>query len=302
MATIDIIIPAYNVGAFIAETIHSVLQQTLMPSRIIIVDDASTDNTVEEIRKINHPLVELICHETNQGVSKTRNDGIAVSTGEYIAFLDGDDIWHPQKLEKQIHAFQTTDIDNVGCVYVAHDFLIQDNAPLTHRPKAPKYRGAIHNDLMHGNCITGSSSSIMFSRASLAQTGFFDENLIFGEDWDFWLRASLYFNFDFVPEKLVSIRLHPNSSQRRYFASKQKRIINDQLALLGKANAPLSAYAHCYRHILYSQFMDNTLPLWQRLSLWHAIQSYPSPEPIPLYLVIKTYILTLLKILKDFVK
>ena len=104
-SSIDVIIPAYNASKYIAETIESVLAQTLLPNKIIIVDDGSTDDTVEIVEKFYFDLIEVISIP-NGGVSQARNVGIHASNADYIAFLDADDLWEPEKLSAQAQALE----------------------------------------------------------------------------------------------------------------------------------------------------------------------------------------------------
>ena len=99
---VSVVIPSYNSGKFISETLKSVSSQTYEEIEIIVVDDCSTDNTIEIIKKHNDPRLVLIQLEKNKGVANARNVGIANSKGTYIAFVDSDDVWIKDKLKKQI--------------------------------------------------------------------------------------------------------------------------------------------------------------------------------------------------------
>lgn len=99
---VSIITPTYNCSNYVASTIHSVLAQTLQDFEIIIVDDCSIDNTVEVIQRIKDERIKLFVNEKNMGPAYSRNKALMYASGEYVAFLDGDDLWFPDKLEKQI--------------------------------------------------------------------------------------------------------------------------------------------------------------------------------------------------------
>src|SRR3954451_14848952 len=102
-AAISVIIPSYNSARWISEAVDSVLAQTLVPQQIIVVDDGSRDDTRSRVRRYGPP-VEYI-YQPNQGVSAARNTGMQAATGEFVAFLDADDVWHPRKAEFQLRVF-----------------------------------------------------------------------------------------------------------------------------------------------------------------------------------------------------
>lgn len=105
---VSIIAPMYNIESFVIETINSVLNQTYSNFELILIDDKSPDNTVKEVKNFDDPRIRLIVNEQNLGAGETRNVGIRAATGDMIAFLDADDRWYPQKLEKQISFMQET--------------------------------------------------------------------------------------------------------------------------------------------------------------------------------------------------
>ena len=97
---ISVIIPTYNRAKTNRDCIDSVINQMLMPKEIIVVDDCSINDTLQVVKHYNHPLVKIIQLQKNSGAQKARNEGIKAATGEWIAFLDSDDLWLPEYLEK----------------------------------------------------------------------------------------------------------------------------------------------------------------------------------------------------------
>ncbi|WP_157547625.1 glycosyltransferase family 2 protein [Hymenobacter sp. DG25A] len=113
---VSILLPVYNVEDFIHKTIYSLLNQTYQDLEIIVVDDRSTDRTVEKIREINDPRIKLIVNETNLGRAGSDNVGMQYVKGEYVAKMDGDDICHPERLARQVAVLDSRpDINVVGC-------------------------------------------------------------------------------------------------------------------------------------------------------------------------------------------
>src|SRR5580698_1608036 len=104
MPTASIVMPCYNAGRFVEQSIQAVLRQSLADFELIVVDDASTDNSVELIRELKQKdkRIKLLIHRENLGASRSRNDGLRMANGSYIGFCDADDIWKPEKLSSQI--------------------------------------------------------------------------------------------------------------------------------------------------------------------------------------------------------
>jgi glycosyltransferase involved in cell wall biosynthesis len=205
---ISIIIPAYNTAHLIGRSITSVLSQTYQYFDVIVVDDGSTDNLNEALARFNDNRIRSIRHEANRGGSAARNTGINAAKGEYIAFLDSDDEWLPEKLEKQIDVSQKSSND-VGMVYTGWRWMREKDGKII-QDKIPAHRGNLHQLLLSVDCI-GSMSTPLIKTALLRFIGGFDENLPARQDWDLWLRLSKVCKFDFVPEVLVYYHVHPES-------------------------------------------------------------------------------------------
>lgn len=236
---ISVLIPAYNYGHYLQETIASVESQSYPDWEIILVDDCSTDNTFEIARTYQEKLKDkfvYIRNAINAGVSKSRNSALNVARGEYIAFLGADDRWHPAKLEKQLAMFEadgsTVDIIHTGVEPFADSeavkFLesgqsaiksIDFWAHMWNREflkLQAKYKSNYFDIFRLGN-FTCFSSYIMRRRV-LSILGGFDETLGYqAEDWLLLLNSSLLFKFKFLPECLTYYRIHPQSYTARTF-------------------------------------------------------------------------------------
>lgn len=221
--TIDVIIPVYNGLPYVIKTLQSVIDQTLRPTQVIIVNDGSTDGTLEELKKIQKDFTTfpiIILNKENAGHSSATNMGIRASTSEYIALVDADDLWHPTKLEKQMSVFMKSTDPKLGVVYTDYANIDGSDAPLLSCPRVeldPTARGQIFDILLlRGNLINGSNSAVLMKRQVFSDHGFFDENLRCGEDWEMWIRISQTYYFDFFPEVLTYIRRHStNLSNQR---------------------------------------------------------------------------------------
>lgn len=183
MAKVSVIIPTYNRGNLIARALDSVLAQTFKDFDVTIIDDGSTDNTKEVIKpyegKVNY------IYQKNGGISAARNRGIAESTGQYIAFLDSDDYWAPQKLEVQSKVLD--DHPKVGIVYGRMPIVNEHGDVLGMKPNGVSGKNFQELLRVWGDLPT---SSVMTRRECFERVGVFDNNLPPMEDIDMWLRIA----------------------------------------------------------------------------------------------------------------
>lgn len=201
---ISVIIPTYNYDQFIKRAIESVLKQDYKNIEVIICDDGSTDKTKLIIRKLLNDKRVSYYFQPNKGLSAARNLGINKAKGKYLAFLDSDDYWMPGKLSSQFKLFQRN--QKLGLVYCFHYWVDLQGKIIGKKIK--KYRGNIWPNLLQGNLISGSGSSVLIKKICFKKVGVFDQTLSACEDWDMWLRISKVFQVDFVPRFLVNITQH----------------------------------------------------------------------------------------------
>lgn len=203
--TISVIIPSFNYGKFIGEAIESVLAQTYPIHEAIVIDDGSSDNTEDVIKKFGAKVNYI--KQKNCGVSAARNNGVKNSSGDFIAFLDADDIWHSEKIAKQMAKF--AEDENVGLVHCGmHEF--DHTSGETVRLHLEGEEGWVADGLLlFGKpVVIVSGSAIVVSREAFLQSGGFDTNLIVAEDWDFCYRIARKFKVGFAREVLVEYRNH----------------------------------------------------------------------------------------------
>lgn len=179
---ISVVIPTYNRAHLIRESIQSVLDQTLQPYEIIIVDDFSTDNTEEVVNSFNSPIIKFVKNQRKKGANGARNTGILMAKGEFIAFHDSDDICQPQKNEKQyLFMKKNNDVDLCFCsLQTKNKFGGERNIP------NKKIRSSEISLLLKKNNFI--STQTIFVKACKAKETLFDENINRLQDWDFMLR------------------------------------------------------------------------------------------------------------------
>ncbi len=215
---IDVIIPTYNRRHTLGRAIDSVLIQSLKPTEIIIVDDGSTDGT-QELISINYPDITYIKSE-NKGVSAARNLGIKHSQSDWLAFLDSDDEWLPNKLEKQSAA-----ISNQKEYKVVHcdEIWFRNGNRVNSKIKHQKYGGSIFEKCLP-LCVV-SPSAVIIHRVLFKELGLFDENLPACEDYDLWLRiCALYPVLYLDAPLLIKYGGHEDQLSRKHWGMDRFRV------------------------------------------------------------------------------
>lgn len=202
---ISVIIPTCDRVHLLKRAVESVLNQSFVDFEIIIVDDHSNDSTLDYLDSIRDKRVRFIARSERGGGAVARNTGILAANGEYVAFLDDDDVWHPSKLQRQVELIQLQ--PEVGLVYAGavHMYLEGGNR---FKKFTPKFRGNIFKKLLERNVI-GTTSSIMVRRKALDEIGGFDESFPSCQDWDLYLRLTKNWSVDFVEEPQLNYYLHP---------------------------------------------------------------------------------------------
>jgi glycosyltransferase involved in cell wall biosynthesis len=207
--SVSVIIPTYNRAHYLRNAIESVLNQTFRPCELIVVDDHSSDNTFEVISGFGDSGVRGVRHEFNRGISAARNTGIIKSRGRYVAFLDDDDEWLPQKLEAQVGLIETSQAE-VGVVYCGYRILDRGTGDLI-RLHVPVGEDRLAEQLHFRNCI-GTCSSPLFRRECFEAVGLFDERLSYGEDWDVYIRVAARYRFKCIGPPLLNYYTHASAS------------------------------------------------------------------------------------------
>ena len=206
MPTISIIIPAYNARKTIIKTIESVRQQTHTDWELIIINDGSTDDTIEVAKSIEDSRIRVFDY-LNGGVATARNRGIERATGDYIAFLDADDTWTSNKLELQLKALQQNPQASVA--YSWTYFLYEATGVCS--PSEPIYhQGNVYTELLSNNFLCSGSNPLIRSEA-IDAVGFFDSSFPHCADWDYYLRLAGLYEFVVVPQHQIYYLQSANS-------------------------------------------------------------------------------------------
>lgn len=215
---VSVVIPTFNRVSTLRRALYSVLAQTVAVEEIIVVDDGSIDAT-EAMVQDDYPQVKYF-YQSNQGVSKARNEGIARSTSPWIALLDSDDEWLPNKLQKQFDALE----ENNGSVLCHTDEIwIRNGKRVNAMNKHQKYGGYIYDKCLPLCAI--SPSSVLIHRQLFEKVGLFDESLPACEDYDLWLRVCSRYPVLYVDEPMiVKYGGHEDQLSRQYWGMDRFRI------------------------------------------------------------------------------
>jgi glycosyltransferase involved in cell wall biosynthesis len=253
MPKVTVVVPVYNVSNYVQEALASLERQTFTDFEVLVIDDGSTDGTAYIVKSFCHrdPRFQLL-QKSNGGLSSARNYGIGHARGKYIALLDGDDVYHPDKLANHVSRLDTQ--ADIGVVYSASRAIRDDGKPtlitLSGKP--------VHfNPLLALLCknFIGHGSNGVFRRCLVDEIGRFDEQLRSWEDLDFWLRVAATQKWRFYREKriLCSYRVRPSGLS---FNLVQMRVCGEQVIQAAYERSPEliepilpTVYAYMYRYL-----------------------------------------------------
>ena len=200
---VSVVIPTHDRSHFLALTLASALWQENVDLEVIVVDDGSRDATGEIVAALHDPRVRLIRHETPEGVSSARNDGIDEAGGAWVAFLDDDDLWAPAKLRAQLRA-----ANGAGSAWAYTGVVKIDERQRVIGGRPPPSPQEVFARLGRWNLVPGGCSGVIAAREVLTAVGQFDRRLVNLADWDLWIRLARTGPPACAPDPLVAYRLH----------------------------------------------------------------------------------------------
>lgn len=238
--TVSVIIPTFNRRELVQQAIDSVLAQTFRDFELIVVDDGSTDDTDQALKKYGSQI--RYAFQANAGESVARQHGVELSSGQYLAFLDSDDRWLPEKLEHQVDALQTH--PDAGFAY-CWAYLIDNEGKRIALPPlgyGQNLTRATLQQLLENNFIVAASSSLIMRRDAYGSVNGFNQAIQFAEDWELCLRLAAKYKFIYQTWPLVEYRLHARGFLQRL--ENLDRMLQDHLRIIDGAIATLGASAH----------------------------------------------------------
>jgi glycosyltransferase involved in cell wall biosynthesis len=212
---VSAIIPTYNYAHYLATAIESVISQTCPIHEIIVVDDGSTDHTEEIVKTFGNKVIYI--KQPNAGLSAARNTGIRKATGDTLAFLDSDDVWYPEKIEKQLRVLDRD--PEIGIVYCGSREFDSESGQ-TIKVNLEGEEGWIADDLLlfESPTIVSIGSTGLARRETIDRIGFFDTDLKHSEDWDYSYRTARSYKVGFAREVLLDYRNHSSNMHKNVAA------------------------------------------------------------------------------------
>ncbi len=244
--TVSVIIPTYNRANYLKNSVQSVLYQTIKDIEIILINNYSTDNTLEVIRSFNDKRIKVINFKNGGVIARSRNQGMMQSSGKYIAFLDDDDMWCENKLELQIKYLAS--YPEFGAVYsnaIIIDEMGKRKGLLMNRGQAKE--GKVFKELLAGNFIA--TLTVLMRREIPESIGMLNEepSMIAVEDYEYWMRAALKFDFGYIDRPLAMYRVHSTSmSKTRSVALLRQKVLR---ALFDNGDVPAKFHDSIIRNI-----------------------------------------------------
>jgi len=220
---VSAIILTYNRAHMVTEAIDSVLNQTFKDFELIVVDNYSSDSTESVVKSYNDKRIRYFKHQNNGLIGVNRNYGIHKSRGEYIAFLDDDDLWLPEKLEKQVELLDSN--KELGLVY-SDTYIMDSNGNLrenTYFRRIKPARGNAFNELLQDNFIP--MLTVVIRREMLSKVGIFNPRYKIALDYDLWLRIAEHYPIDFIEQPLAKYRVHSESGFQKNIALSYQEIL-----------------------------------------------------------------------------
>lgn len=248
---VSVVIPNYNYAQYISETIESVLGQTYANLEVIVVDDESTDGSLDVLIKFADRIT--IIEQKNQGVSRARNNGAAKAGGEFLAFLDADDIWLPEKIERQMQRFN--DEPELGMVHCSMTYI--DPGGNVCGENRDGMEGFVADELLkfERGVVVGVGSTSLMPRTVFEELGGFDHRLSTAADWDLSYRLASKYKIGFVAAPLVLYRVHSSNMHGNIQVMEHDMLLGFEKAFAGEtARQKRACYANLYKTLAGSYF------------------------------------------------
>ncbi len=260
---VSVIMPTYNHGKFIGKAIESALNQTYPNFELIIIDNFSEDNTSERIASYSDDRIKCIKFRNHGIIAASRNHGMKHAKGKYIAFLDSDDIWLPEKLQKQVNFLENN--RDIFLLY-AKCIVEKDGRQLKIVPKKPKSGYMFKDLLMHFNSIP--ILTVMIRNRKKESPYFFDEDerLVAVEDYAMWLLIAYKEKISYINEPLAIYRVHSKSiSSGAFFNFRKCGLVLKKFSPFVSKATLFKSYCSYYRTLIYYGMMDSFIAIRKNL-------------------------------------
>lgn len=297
MPLVSVIIPTYNHSKYIPEAIKSVLSQSYKKIELIIVDNYSMDNTREVVKSFKDDRINYYRLRNNGIIAASRNYGVSKSKGDVIAFLDSDDVWIKDKLERQVKHLLAGGVSCVASNFTPIGDVVVWRTHLKFR-KGEQYKDYSCQDIMLQNPVVN-SSAIMLKETFIKLDGL-DENPAFVaiEDWDLWLRASKFGKVRVLSEQLVKYRIHKNNTRDKRDVHLRSSKVLEKHQILGYLDDKLMRAASGSRFLLLGKACLNAND-WQGIKYYSRALKYSNGIHNKLRAIMGIFLFLLPKKIKD---
>jgi glycosyltransferase involved in cell wall biosynthesis len=284
MPRVSVIIPAYNHEKYVAETLQSVFAQTYRDYELLIIDDASTDQTVNVIKQFYEPRMKLFCLNKNQGGTGPLNYCVKQAQGEFIAIVNSDDAWFEHKLEKQVLFLDAH--PETGAVFTYPQYInenseyLPDGTPATSRvflqPNRTRFEWLRHF-FFFGNCLC--HPTVLIRKKCYEEIGLYDERLFQTPDFDMWVRLCMKYEIHILQEKLIKFRIRDNGEN--VSAPTPAKISRTEVEFIQLLDNYLRPEIHNSLFKIFGQELQNVPPppQWDIFLFYIAILATQARQP-----------------------
>ena len=297
----SIVIPLYNKADYVVSTLKSVLKQTYTSFEIIIIDDASTDNSLKEVRKFEDTRIRIIEHGKNLGLSATRNTGVKAAENDYVAFLDADDCWHHSFLENIVLLIEKFPKQKIFATHYKENYNGTMFTPKTKLPPSKKGTFMVVDDFFKVNLgrLILTQSCIVVDKHVFTTVGGYDEEVTFAEDIDFFIRCFSVFDLAYYNNECHTQNTTVNNSlTQSSTANKKYPNLKKYLGTSDTLDTFINFYLYCFCQRLKTEKRVNAVHELRteiNLNSLNIIQIILLYLPHPLYSLVVQAKSTLLK-------
>jgi len=276
---VSVVMPAYNADVYIGEALESVFSQSYEAVEAIVVNDGSTDNTLKIVMEYREKYRDrlVVISQPNSGQTRAKNRGLKEAKGDFVAFLDSDDKWAPEKIEKQVELMEFR--PELGLCYTKAWKIDELGNTFDYISPSPLLRGKCFEHLVLRNNIV--ASSVMVRRLVFEDVGYYDATLSAAENWDLWTRISKKYEIDYIDEPLTFYRVHSENMSknfqkmyqaRMYFINKHLPADSSDQWILGMRKKALF-----YAHVSFGKnYFEQPAFQKARKELLKAVRLYPT--------------------------
>lgn len=254
-SVISVILPVYNCSDFVSNSVNSILNQTFEDFELLIIDDASTDNTYEIVGALDDPRIRIIKKPENTGYTNSLNMGIEMANGKYIARMDGDDFSYPQRFQKQIQFFNS----NPDAIVCGTNYKFMNSHEVNNHPSSPE---EVRVHLLAGCYVA--HPTVMFKKEVLLKNNLrYNPEFEPAEDYNLWVEMSRYGQIGNIPEVLLDYRTHINQVSQKFSGRQQRYTDHARLKMVSYLVPEMTKEQKSIHLSLVNPFASKRPEIWK---------------------------------------